>query len=152
MSSEIKQRTVYLIRRSDKFDDGSEFYVGSTSRTLTERLQSHQSNSKVCDSKFYTRMREAGAKNWEIISLETVPLCDKKEILVLEKKWIEKIKPDLNKNFPIKENNERDRERARKHYFKSLEERRYRCDACEKFFGSFENLKKHSYACMNSLD
>ena len=159
MTSESKcERVVHLMRRTDKFFNWTDFYVGSTSLSLKVRLGIHRHHSKVCGGRLYTRMREAGAKNWEIISLETVPLCDRKEILVLEGKYIEELKPDLNKNFPIKENNERNRERARKYYLKSLEEKRYYCRTCEKAFGTNKDLErhfsslKHSHACMNFVD
>ena len=108
MTSESKcERTVYLIRRTDKVFDGTDIYIGSTSKTLMERLKHHQYHSKISDSKFYTRMKEIGVKNWEIILLEVVPLCDKKEILILGKKHIEELKPDLNTYFPFRENNEK---------------------------------------------
>ena len=137
MTSESKcKRIVYLMERTDKFYDGTDIYIGSTSKTLMGRLKEHQRHSKICDSKFYTRMQEVGIYNWKITLLETIPLCDKREIFILEKKYIEKLKPDLNKNFPVKENNEKDRERAKKHYLKSLEEKRYYCNTCEKSSGS----------------
>ena len=155
--SGTKQRVVYLMRRTDKVSNGTDVYIGSTSQPLRQRLREHRYCSKICDSKFYTRVRETGAKNWEIISLETVPLCDEEKILALEKEWIERLKPDLNKNFPVRKNNERSRESARRHRLRSLEEKRYYCRTCEKVFGGVYHLQKHiktlkhQRACLNSL-
>ena len=156
--NEIKVRKVYLLERTNKFfDDGTDVYVGSTSGPLRKRLSEHRRHSRVCDSKLYTRMKETGISNWKIKPL-SIHKCNKEEIRGYEKIQIEKLKPDLNKNIPLRENNEKNRESSRKHYFKSLEENRYHCDACDKSFGSLENLKKHlnslkhSYAYMNSLD
>ena len=141
--TEIKQRVVYLMQRTDKSYDGTDIYVGSTSKSLRERLRKHRYVSKLYNSKLYTRMQEVGAKNWGITVLETSPLCDKKEIFVLEKKWIEKLKPGLNTHFPVRENNEKNRESARKHKLKSLEEKRYHCSVCEKSFRSNWDLQNH---------
>ena len=155
--SEIRQRVVYLMRRTDKRDDGTDVYVGSTSRSLRERMWDHRAAAKLGACKLNTRMKETGIHNWEIMALLTCE-CNEKEICGYEKSWIESLKPDLNKNFPIKENNERNREIAREHYSKSLREKRYRCDICEKAFGCCGNLKRHlnslrhSHACMNSVD
>lgn len=71
--NEIKPRTVYLLKRTDKPDDGTEIYVGSTSKTLKQRLKDHrgetQRKRKVNKSKLYTRMLEVGVNNWEIVLL-----------------------------------------------------------------------------------
>ena len=42
MTSEIKLRTVYLLKRTDKHDDGTDIYVGSMLRSLRERLWDHR--------------------------------------------------------------------------------------------------------------
>ena len=161
MSSEIKKRTVYLLQRTDKIYDGTDIYVGSTSKTLRRRLFDHRGEALRIynkSNKLYTRMQEVGVYNWEITLLETSSLCEKREIFILEKKCIEKLKPDLNMRFPIRENNEKSRERARNYILKNLEEKRYHCNVCEKTFEHVGNLKrhfnslKHSYAYMNSLD
>ena len=84
--------------------------------------------------------------------------CNKKTIYEFEKEWIRMIKPDLNLHSPVKENNEKDRERAREHYLESLKTRRYHCDVCDMVFGNSNNLKrhlrslKHSNNYMNSVD
>ena len=156
--SEIRQRVVYLMRRADKRDDGTDIYIGSTSLSLKRRLEIYRHHSKTCGGRLYTRMKEAGAGNWEMISLEVVSLCDREEILILENKYIEELKPDLNKNLPVRKDNEGNRERAREHMIKSLEEKRYYCRTCEKAFHGAWHLKRHlnslrhSYAYMNSLD
>ena len=42
--NDIKPRTVYLLRRTDKEeDDGTDLYVGSTSANLKDRLWKHKS-------------------------------------------------------------------------------------------------------------
>ena len=159
MSSESKcERVVYLMQRTDKIYDGTDIYVGSTSLSLKLRLSNHRSKAKVCDTRLYTRMREVGAKNWGITVLETNPLCDKKEIFILEKKWIEKLKPDLNVNFPVRENNEGSRKSARRHRLRSLEGKRYYCNVCDKIFaGNYYlqihfNSLKHQRTYLNSVD
>ena len=43
---DIKCRTVYLMRRTDKKDDGTDIYVGSTSRNLRERMWNHRCDAK----------------------------------------------------------------------------------------------------------
>ena len=63
MTFEIKQRTVYQIVRTDKPENGTDTYIGSTSRTLKERLWDHRSAAKVENSKLYKRMLEIGIYN-----------------------------------------------------------------------------------------
>ena len=102
MSGEIKPRTVYLLKRTDKEDDGADIYVGSTSLPLPERLGAHKRHSKIGSSKLYRRMDEVGPKKWEIIPLVVVPSCSKIEILNFEKSWIALLNPGLNINLPIR--------------------------------------------------
>ena len=98
--SEIKQRTVYLLKRTDKPDDGTDIYVGSTSQALKKRLWSHKHYTKIVNSKLYVRMKEVGINNWRIIPLLTY-LCDQKTILEFEKSWVELLNPDLNTYSPL---------------------------------------------------
>ena len=82
--NEIKPRTVYLLKRTDKEeDDGKDLYVGSTSKALKKRLYDHRGNVKRYNSRLYTRMRETGLNNWEIVPLLTLS-CNKKTILNLK--------------------------------------------------------------------
>ena len=67
--NDIKPRIVYLLRRTDKEDDGTDIYIGSTSKILKERLHDHRGNVKRYNSRLYTRMREIGKYMWEIIPL-----------------------------------------------------------------------------------
>ena len=72
---DIKPRTVYLLRRTDKEEDT---YIGSTSVNLKRRLHNH----KRCaignwTSKLYIKMEEIGVNNWQIVPLLTFP-CNKK--------------------------------------------------------------------------
>ena len=94
--NDIKPRTVYLLRRTDKEeDDGTDTYIGSTSKPLKYRLKDHRGNTKRCNSKLYVRMAEVGLENWTIEPLLTFS-CDKKTIYDFEREWIKLIKPDLN--------------------------------------------------------
>ena len=117
---EIKPRTVCLLKRTDKEDDGTDIYIGSTSKPLPKRLIGHRADSKRCSSRLYKRMDEVGPKKGEIVPLVVVPSCGKIEILNFEQEWIALLNPDLNKNPPIKKNNEKARECVRRHYFNSL--------------------------------
>ena len=159
MSSEIKQRTVYLMQRTDKVFDGTDVYVGSTSKTLRERLWDHRGEATRIgneNNRLYRRMREVGVGNWEMISLLSTE-SDKKTILELEMEKCNELNADLNTYSPISgfEN--------KKDYFANYRELnkqkgRYHCETCGKFFGVKHDLQihfnslKHSYAYMNSLD
>ena len=101
--NEIKPRTVYLLRRTDKEDDGTDLYVGSTSKPLKYRLKDHRCKAERCNSRLYKRMREIGKHNWEIIPLLS-RICDRNTIYKVEKKWIGILGTDLNSNSPFDEN------------------------------------------------
>ena len=142
MTSEIKPRIVYKLLRTDVPENGTDVYVGSTSRDLKARLREHKHNTKRCTSKLYTRIREVGAENWEILPLVICP-CDHEEIRTLEQQWVELLKPDLNALSPLRENNEKNRNSAKNHYRDSLRTRRYFCYICNIAFGNKCNQKFH---------
>ena len=93
--SEIKPRTVYLLKRTDKPYDCTDIYVGSTSQSLKRRLGEHRYKAKVFSSKLYTRMQEVGIDKWEILPL-LVYVCNKKKIRKFEEEWIKVLNVDLN--------------------------------------------------------
>ena len=45
-ADEIKNRTVYVLFRTDKPEDGSDIYIGSTSQPLKERLCEHKKKAR----------------------------------------------------------------------------------------------------------
>ena len=108
MSDEIKERTVYMLCRTDK-DDGTDIYVVSTSEPLGKRFSAHKQdagnpsrlkyhgNSKLC-----RRMREVGVQRWKIIPLITFA-CDRKTICEFELEWVKALKANLNTFSPINE-------------------------------------------------
>ena len=104
MSSEIKPRIVYVLTRTNKADDDdTDIYVGSTSRSLNDRLCCHRCDATRVgneNNKLYSRMRAVGLQNWEIISLLS-RTCDIKTIRELERKWCKIMSTDLNTNLPI---------------------------------------------------
>ena len=156
MTSEIKERIVYLMRRTDRPDDGTDIYVGSTSLSLKLRLQLHRSKAKICDSKLYVKMREVGVNNWEMVPLLSFT-CDKKTILEFEKEWCNALNADLNSNssFSGFEN--------KQEYFSNYcklnkQNKTHHCNVCEKSFESNKHLQrhfdslKHLHTYLNSLD
>ena len=157
--NDIKPRTVYLLRRTDKENDGTDLYVGSTSVNLKERLLNH----KRCaidnwTSKLYIKMQEIGVNNWQIVPLFTF-LCDKKTIREFERKCVEVLIPNLNTYSPLSDNYEkRCRQSDRELYHRNIQNKTYYCNVCDKPFGQKVDLKRyfgslnHSYAYLNSLD
>ena len=161
MTTEIKPRIVYKLVRTDKPEDGTDVYVGSTSKSLKLRLQQHRKDSKRCKNKLYTRIKEVGVDNWGILPL-LIHVCNQEEIREFERCWIALLSPDLNTYSPLDTNNKWDhiglKELKRKHYYDSIKSKRYYCDICDKAFGNITNLErhlktlKHSYAYMDSVD
>ena len=122
-AEEIKNRTVYMLCRTDKTeDDGVDIYVGSTSIPLKERLRCHQKHARCfkelgCkeNNKLFSRMNDVGIKNWKVILLLTFS-CDQKTIFGFERAWIKTTGADLNTYLPIRE------EGTRKEYFANYRE------------------------------
>ena len=159
MSSEIKQRFVYVLTRTNKADDDeTDVYVGSTSLSLRQRLQIHRCVSKSNNSKLYERMREVGINNWEIIPL-LQRTCDKKTIWELERKWVKIMNADLNMRSPfLGFDFENKKEYSACYYKFNIQNKRYHCGICDLSFGKNKDLQKHfhtinhGYKYLNSVD
>ena len=154
--NEIRPRTVYLLKRKNRPDDGTEIYVGSTLMDLKNRLCSHRCpSSYMRELKLYKKMRGVGVDNWEIVPLLTFT-CDKKTILEFEKEWIKILNADLNMNLPVRIISKK--EYRANHHHNNVRNKIHHCNVCNESFGQktdlqrhFESLK-HQRACLNSLD
>ena len=158
-ADEIKNRTVYVLCRTDKPEDGTDLYIGSTSQPLKERLRCHKKDAqrlKNGNIRLYKRMNENGLENWKIIPLLTFA-CDKKTIFEFERDWIQILKTDLNMILPVtdrkkykaeyrKNNKDAIRKRDAEHYGakrdailrqcteyrkNNVEANKYHCDVCD---------------------
>ena len=82
---------IYLIRNS--FDD--DIYVGSTTQSLSQRMEKHRSDAKSLgrksNIKLYQKMKELGLENFYIELLEKCPCNDIEELRAKEGEWIRKI-------------------------------------------------------------
>ena len=114
MSDEIKNQTVYMLCRKDKKEDGTDIYIGSTSRPLEERFREHKKRARKFkmfgyneDNKLSTRMNDVGLMNWKMVPLLTFA-CDQKTIFEFEKKWIDLMGSGLNVRSPITDRKEYD--------------------------------------------
>ena len=174
-TDKIKQRIVYVLTRKNKSDDDdTDIYVGSTSRSLEQRLCCHR-----CDAirpgnennRLYKRMREVGLENWEIFPLLS-RACGIKTIREVERKWVRILSADLNSYLPIREeetisqymaayyenNKETILQRQAARYENNIRTKRFYCKVCALACRTNHDLKKHldtlkhSYNYLNSLD
>ena len=161
MTDEIKNRTVYMLCRTDKPEDGTGIYVGSTSQSLPQRLSEHKykagNQSRFYgNSKLYKKMREVGVHNWKIVPLLTFA-CNRDTIVAFEEQWVKATGADLNTISPVNEDVAK-KEYNRRYYKKNKEEKRYYCGVCAVAFMHTYILEKHldtlkhSYAWLNSVD
>ena len=83
-------------------------YVGSTCRTLKERISGHK-----CDAKrnpncpVYVHIKNIGWNNVNIVLIENYPCNSKKELKFRERYYIELLKSELNTIKPIESTDER---------------------------------------------
>ena len=159
-SDEIKNRTVYMLSRTD---GGNDIYIGSTSLPLERRFSHHKqfagNPSRLKwfgGSKLYKKMREVGVHRWKITPLITIP-CDRATICECEQVWIKALNANLNTFSSVNEDvavREYDKQRRRK----NEEMKRFYCEICNIACKDNYNLKvhldtlKHSYAWLNSVD
>ena len=77
-----------------------DFYVGSTTQKLCERMREHRSNSrsnKLENMLIYKAFGELGVEKFYIELIEKCPCNDKDELRKKEGEWIRQLKPSLNK-------------------------------------------------------
>ena len=171
MSDEIKDRTVYMLCRKGKKEDGTDIYIGSTSQKLEERLRGHRKDAQIprnVNNRLYVRMNGVGLQNWKIIPLLTFA-CNKNTILQFEKQWVDLIGADLNMRSPITDRKEYDagyylrnkkaiqqrhasyREVNKQNILEqqagyrefNVQNKIHHCSVCDKSFGYKKDLDKH---------
>ena len=69
-------RSVYLVDRTDKLDEGTDLYVGSPGGRLSTQFKQHKyvaTHENACgyNDRLYIRMREVGVDKWSVTSLLT---------------------------------------------------------------------------------
>lgn len=70
------------------------FYIGKTSRTINWRFSTHKSASISPKNYFHRALKKYGVENFSIICIKEVRESD--DIDILEKHYIEWLKPDYN--------------------------------------------------------
>ena len=145
--------------RNDKVFDGTDVYVGSTSKPLSVRLSEHRSRAKGSgyeNNKLYERMRAVGADKWKVTLLLS-RMCDKNTIRLLEREKCSELNTDLNTLSPITTPEEKRlhktdyREKNKDALLKyaadyrkaNRQNRRYYCAICEVACGYNKDLQKH---------
>jgi len=122
-------------------------YVGK-SGDFTARQANHKSkcnnNNNSSEYEYHFKVcvfirENGGYDDWHFEILETVNLKDKKEAAILERYWIEKLKPSLNKNLPAQTpeelaeyNREYNREYCRIRHRQKMEDPEYRKENAER--------------------
>ena len=160
MVDKIKERTVYMLCRTD---GGNDVYVGSTSWSLCLRLSTHRQRAGnpsrlkyYGGSKLYQKMRELGIQHWGIVPLITFA-CDRKTICEFKREWVKALKAILNTFSPIDGSLDRRRNNV-KYHKKNKETKRYYCELCNVAFMHSHALKKqldtykHFMKCVWSVD
>lgn len=119
--------TVYKLCCVDT--DITEEYVGST-KNFNRRKASHKSScnnekSKDYNLNVYEFIRANGSwNNWRMIQLESVNYETRRDLEAHERRWIEQLKPELNKQIPTRthreyrENNKDKMHKYQKEYHK----------------------------------
>ena len=160
MSGEIKERTVYMLCRTD---GGTDIYIGSTSYPLGTQFSQHKYDAGnpsrlkwYGGSKLYQKMRDVGVQHWKIVRLLTFA-CGRGTICEFEQEWIKALNANLNTISSVNED-VAERGYQRRYRKNNKETKRYNCELCDVAFKDNYNLKKHfdtlkhSYAWLNSLD
>lgn len=85
-------------------DDIRDFYIGFTSRNLSIRLTEHKTNIKAGKAK---PIFKDLVNKLQIVLLEQFEYVNKQDILYRERYFFEKLRPTINKYFPIRSRKER---------------------------------------------
>lgn len=91
-------------------------YVGSTMKTLKERMRNHNSKATATTDRdynmpIYVHMREHGRENFKIKFIEAVEFNDKKDLLDRERHHMDTLVPICNRVRPVVTKKETDEKR-----------------------------------------
>jgi len=144
MTVDWSNTVLYLLRSNNPLINDE--YVGK-SGDFTARQANHKSkcnnNNNSSEYEYHFKVcvfirENGGYDDWHFEILETVNLKDKKEAAILERYWIEKLKPSLNKNLPAQTpeelaeyNREYNREYCRIRHRQKMEDPEYRKENTE---------------------
>ena len=81
-------------------DEPDEFYIGSTKYDrLSRRMDNHRCTCRFGkeESRLYETMREKGINNFKYIQIASYMVYNSDERRMFEQKWIDKLKPSLNR-------------------------------------------------------
>jgi len=135
MTVDWSNTVLYLLRSNNPLINDE--YVGK-SGDFTARQANHKSkcnnNNNSSEYEYHFKVcvfirENGGYDDWHFEILETVNLKDKKEAAILERYWIEKLKPSLNERLPAQTPEERaeyHREYNRIRYKKNMEDPEFR--------------------------
>ena len=91
-----RRKSDYSKTKIYRLDVGDEFYVGSTVQTLKKRLFLHDCNQKKNKILIYVKYHQVGS--WKMTLLEAYSCKNRKEQMIWEQYWMDKLKPTLNMN------------------------------------------------------
>lgn len=97
----LQNGTVYCI---GNYID-SDIYIGSTTQTLTKKIQNHKdsiNHAEKKERKRYTKMREVGKEHFFIEEIEKFPCNTAEELRKRERHYIKERQPALNKAIPAR--------------------------------------------------
>ena len=78
-----------------------DFYIGSTTVSLSRRMACHRQSAKVNTSTLYMKMREVGIKYFSIQLITYYPCSSLHELFMKEDEYIHQLKPCLNMHMNI---------------------------------------------------
>lgn len=126
-------------------DDPTQFYIGSTSMTLPNRMSVHRQNASVRTSKLYSFMREHGIRNFDISLEEEVDVASADELRRCEQRVINALQPPLNMQRASRsEEQKKEQIKEAKKRYAERNKQRIRCDTCGYGFESNKDLNKHN--------
>ena len=122
--------------------DHQQCYVGSTIN-LKNRVYTHRSMAKISNNKLYSFIKKTDTFNNFIFEILVEISCTKLELLKLEKKFIELLKPELNSNTPYltkEESIQKSNEYKKKKKYCDI----CNCKVSNRHFARHTKSKKHS--------
>lgn len=96
-------------------DVDDKVYIGSTTSPLSKRKAEHKCNAKRYPNRtVYKHLNTVGWSNVHIILLERVECLCKVDLHMHERRWIDLLKPELNKAIPCRTRKEHYRDNKAK--------------------------------------